>query len=211
MDREFIRRSGSREDRDERFVAVKVDRDELDIDSRYQVAVSAISGQGGWPLTASHADGNHFTEELFSPTKAMGGQVSSACLPRSQTLSQKNAEVIDQAEMVKSRFRGPVFRWKHRRVLSQSDRRDCGIGFEDVRFAERRFGSLPVSHSRGPRSLSTNTHAQGQEATRNLRPNLGKMARGGSTTVGGAFIATSVDEHWIVPHFEKMCTTFRAV
>src|ERR1700746_387618 len=37
----------------ERFVAVKVDRDERpDIDSRYQVAVQAISGQGGWPLTA---------------------------------------------------------------------------------------------------------------------------------------------------------------
>src|SRR5258705_9183460 len=35
------------------FIAVKVDRDERpDIDSRYQAAVSAISGQGGWPLTA---------------------------------------------------------------------------------------------------------------------------------------------------------------
>src|ERR1035441_2608441 len=37
----------------EHFVAVKVDRDERpDVDARYQVAVSAISGQGGWPLTA---------------------------------------------------------------------------------------------------------------------------------------------------------------
>src|SRR3984957_4456239 len=35
------------------FVAVKVDRDERpDVDARYQAAVSAISGQGGWPLTA---------------------------------------------------------------------------------------------------------------------------------------------------------------
>jgi len=34
------------------FVAVKVDRDERpDIDSRYQAAISAVSGQGGWPLT----------------------------------------------------------------------------------------------------------------------------------------------------------------
>ena len=33
------------------FVAVKVDRDERpDVDARYQAAVSAISGQGGWPL-----------------------------------------------------------------------------------------------------------------------------------------------------------------
>ena len=35
------------------FVAIKVDRDERpDVDARYQAAVSAISGQGGWPLTA---------------------------------------------------------------------------------------------------------------------------------------------------------------
>src|ERR1035438_506866 len=35
------------------FVPVKVDRDERpDVDARYQAAVSAISGQGGWPLTA---------------------------------------------------------------------------------------------------------------------------------------------------------------
>src|ERR1017187_4363274 len=35
------------------YIAVKVDRDERpDIDSRYQVAVSALTGQGGWPLTA---------------------------------------------------------------------------------------------------------------------------------------------------------------
>ncbi|HYE25979.1 MAG TPA: thioredoxin domain-containing protein, partial [Clostridia bacterium] len=35
------------------FIAVKVDRDERpDVDARYQTAVAAISGQGGWPLTA---------------------------------------------------------------------------------------------------------------------------------------------------------------
>src|ERR1700739_2676201 len=37
----------------ENFIAMKVDRDERpDVDARYQAAVSAISGQGGWPLTA---------------------------------------------------------------------------------------------------------------------------------------------------------------
>jgi uncharacterized protein YyaL (SSP411 family) len=36
----------------EHFVAIKVDRDERpDIDARYQQAVGAIAGQGGWPLT----------------------------------------------------------------------------------------------------------------------------------------------------------------
>src|SRR5450756_1094037 len=37
----------------EHYIAVKVDRDERpDIDSRYQVAVASLTGQGGWPLTA---------------------------------------------------------------------------------------------------------------------------------------------------------------
>ncbi len=54
MDRRIVRRSRRSPriiNRD--FIAVKVDRDERpDVDARYQAAVSAISGQGGWPLTA---------------------------------------------------------------------------------------------------------------------------------------------------------------
>src|SRR5438093_13400525 len=35
------------------FVCIKVDRDERpDVDARYQRAVQALTGQGGWPLTA---------------------------------------------------------------------------------------------------------------------------------------------------------------
>ena len=53
----------------EHFVAVKVDRDERpDIDSRYQVAVSAISGQGGWPLTGFLTpDGRPFFGGTYFP------------------------------------------------------------------------------------------------------------------------------------------------
>jgi len=53
----------------ERFIAVKVDRDERpDIDSRYQAAVSAISGQGGWPLTAFLTpDGKPFYGGTYFP------------------------------------------------------------------------------------------------------------------------------------------------
>src|SRR5262247_2558100 len=59
----------------ENFIAVKVDRDERpDIDSRYQAAVSAISGQGGWPLTAFLTpEGKPFYGgTYFPPQDAMG-------------------------------------------------------------------------------------------------------------------------------------------
>src|SRR3989449_6952972 len=62
----------------ERFVAVKVDRDERpDIDSRYQVAVSSISGQGGWPLTAFLTpDGKPFYGGTYFPPNDHYGRPS---------------------------------------------------------------------------------------------------------------------------------------
>jgi len=57
------------------YVPVKVDRDERpDVDSRYQSAISAISGQGGWPLTAFLTpDGKpFFGGTYFPPEDAMG-------------------------------------------------------------------------------------------------------------------------------------------
>ena len=59
----------------EHFIAVKVDRDERpDIDIRYQNAVSAISGQGGWPLTAALTPEGKvfFGGTYFPPENAMG-------------------------------------------------------------------------------------------------------------------------------------------
>src|SRR5579871_507496 len=53
MDRESYEDAETAKVINDHFVAVKVDRDERpDVDTRYQAAVSAISGQGGWPLTA---------------------------------------------------------------------------------------------------------------------------------------------------------------
>ncbi len=53
MDRESYEDPQTADLINELFVAVKVDRDERpDVDARYQAAVAAISGQGGWPLTA---------------------------------------------------------------------------------------------------------------------------------------------------------------
>src|SRR6202522_1973598 len=53
MDRESYESAETAKIINDHFIAVKVDRDERpDVDTRYQAAVSAISGQGGWPLTA---------------------------------------------------------------------------------------------------------------------------------------------------------------
>jgi len=60
----------------ELFVPVKVDRDERpDVDSRYQAAISAISGQGGWPLTGFlMPDGRPFYGGTYFPPEDQQGR-----------------------------------------------------------------------------------------------------------------------------------------
>ena len=75
MDRESYENEETAALINQHFIAIKVDRDERpDIDSRYQAAVAAISGQGGWPLTAllTPAGQPFFGGTYFPPTDQHG-------------------------------------------------------------------------------------------------------------------------------------------
>src|SRR5437868_8239047 len=73
----------------ENFVAVKVDRDERpDIDSRYQAAVSAISGQGGWPHPGPNAPVH---EALHDDLSCQGSRDGAALSRRQQSNGKKRA------------------------------------------------------------------------------------------------------------------------
>src|SRR5213083_3209536 len=88
----------------ERCVAITVDRDERpDIDSRYQVAVQAVSGQGGWPLTAFLTpDGKPFYGGTYFPPQDHYGRPSfrRVLLSISDAYRDKNADVVEQAGLV---------------------------------------------------------------------------------------------------------------
>jgi uncharacterized protein YyaL (SSP411 family) len=90
----------------ENFVAVKVDRDERpDIDSRYQAAVSAVSGQGGWPLTAFLTpDGKPFYGGTYFPPEDGYGRPSfkRVLLSIASAYKEKNGDVVEQAKMVEA-------------------------------------------------------------------------------------------------------------
>src|SRR5581483_8386020 len=90
----------------EQFVAVKVDRDERpDIDSRYQIAVSALTGQGGWPLTAFLTpDGKPFYGGTYFPPDDHYGRPSfrRVLLAISDAYSNKNSDVKEQAQLVEN-------------------------------------------------------------------------------------------------------------
>jgi uncharacterized protein YyaL (SSP411 family) len=195
------------------FVAVKVDRDERpDIDSRYQVAVSAISGQGGWPLTAFLTpDGKPFYGGTYFPPSESYGRPSFKRVLQSiaDAYHQKNTEVVDQAQMVETTmsraesFAGGSGEFSPKVVdaivdsaLKMCDPQNGG------------FGSAPKFPHPAVLDLLMDQYARsGDEKLREVFvPTLEKMARGGVyDQLAGGFHRYSVDEHWIVPHFEKMC------
>jgi hypothetical protein len=197
----------------ERFVAVKVDRDERpDIDSRYQVAVSAISGQGGWPLTAFLTpDGKPFYGGTYFPPDENYGRPSfkRVLLSIADAYHQKNGDVMEQAEMVEvalsraesfaassGEFSPKVIDAIVDAALKMFDPQNGG------------FGSAPKFPHPAVLDLLIDQYVRsGDEKPRNVFvPTLEKMARGGVyDQLAGGFHRYSVDEHWIVPHFEKMC------
>src|SRR5437588_1181586 len=88
----------------ENFIAVKVDRDEHpDIDSRYQAAVQAVSGQGGWPLTAFLTpDGKPFYGgTYFPPSDGMGRpSFRRVFMSIASAFREKHGDVSEQSKLV---------------------------------------------------------------------------------------------------------------
>jgi hypothetical protein len=197
----------------ERFIALKVDRDERpDIDSRYQAAVSAISGQGGWPLTAFLTpDGKPFYGGTYFPPHDLYGRPSfkRVLLSISNAYREKNGDVVEQAKMVEGAishaesFAGPSAEFSPsvidaivKSVLSIYDPKNGG------------FGNAPKFPHPAALDLLIDQYARsGNEELRNVfATTLEKMARGGVyDQLAGGFHRYSVDERWVVPHFEKMC------
>ena len=219
----------------EHFVAVKVDRDERpDIDSRYQAAVSAVSGQGGWPLTAFLTpDGKPFYGgTYFPPVDGYGRPGFKRVLTSiANAYKEKNGEVVEQAKMVESAIaQAESFAGKSGRVsagiidaieksaFGMFDAEHGGFG-QAPKFPhpsaldlliERYAGKIksPTSRAESAREMGHPRDFDGDdEQLRNLIvTTLQHMALGGVyDQLAGGFHRYSVDERWVVPHFEKMC------
>ncbi len=213
MDRESYDNPEIAEIVNQHFVAVKVDRDERpDIDSRYQVAVSSISGQGGWPLTAFLTpDGKPFYGGTYFPPDDHYGRPSfkRVLLSISNAYHEKNDDVIEQAKLVEgaishaesfagksANFSPTVIDAIVQSALKMYDPQNGG------------FGSAPKFPHPAALDLLIDQYVRsGDEKLRDVFvTSLEKMARGGVyDQLAGGFHRYSVDERWIVPHFEKMC------
>ena len=196
----------------EHFIAIKVDRDERpDVDTRYQAAVSAISQQGGWPLTGFLTpDGRPYFGGTYFPRDDRYGRpgFGRVLLTMAQVWRERRDEALESAASVMSAI-------EHNESFS-SRGGDLNLALVDkiaasaiAQFDPRNggFGSQPkfphpsildllleVALNRG--------NAQAQEA---FIVTLERMAQGGVyDQLAGGFHRYSVDERWVVPHFEKM-------
>ncbi|MBN9617912.1 MAG: thioredoxin domain-containing protein, partial [Acidobacteriales bacterium] len=104
MDRESYENEETAKVINEHFVPVKVDRDERpDVDSRYQAAVAAISGQGGWPLTAFLTpDGKPYFGGTYFPPQDQHGRpgFQRVLLTMAEVFEKQRGEVNDSAASV---------------------------------------------------------------------------------------------------------------
>ena len=218
----------------ENFIAVKVDRDERpDIDSRYQAAISAVSGQGGWPLTAFLTpDGKPFYGGTYFPPNDGYGRPSFKRVLTSiaSAYKEKHGDVVEQAKMVESaiaqaesfagrsgRVSGGIIAAIQKSAFSMFDPQHGGFG-QAPKFPHPSALDLLIErYARTAARASLPRKAEGggphidladeSESQRNLIvTTLEHMANGGVyDQLAGGFHRYSVDERWVVPHFEKMC------
>ena len=196
----------------ERFVAIKVDRDERpDIDSRYQAAVQAISGQGGWPLTAFlTSDGRPFYGgTYFPPDDQLGRPGFKRVLQAiADAFQQKSAEVNEQAGMVMNAIsQAETFAGRSGRVSPRIPESIVASAVHMFDATNGGFGTAPKFPHPAALDLAIDHAARtGDAQVRQLvELTLTKMAQGGVyDQLAGGFHRYSVDERWVVPHFEKM-------
>ncbi|HLI75986.1 MAG TPA: thioredoxin domain-containing protein [Acidobacteriaceae bacterium] len=214
MDRESYENANIAGLINEQFIAVKVDRDERpDVDTRYQAAVAAISGQGGWPLTAflTPEGKPYFGGTYFAPEERYGRpsfervlrSMAAAYRHQRDEVEESAASVMTAVEQNET-FSGPEGKLGPvlldkilESMVSQFDPRHGG------------FGSQPKFPHPGALDLlidaALRPGPQAQRCREIVSTTLTRMAAGGiHDQLAGGFHRYSVDERWVVPHFEKM-------
>ena len=196
----------------ERFVSIKVDREERpDLDEIYMSAVQLLSGHGGWPLSVwLTPDRRPFFGGTYFPPRNQGGRAGfRTVLERlAEIWRTRRGEVESSAERVTERVASFAEVPAGPGLLSASLL--SGAALTLVRSFDREhggFGAAPkFPHSMGVQLLlrhhrRTSDLAAIEAAT----VTLDRMAAGGICDhLGGGFHRYSVDTRWLVPHFEKM-------
>ena len=189
----------------ERFVCIKVDREERpDLDGIYMDAVAAMTGQGGWPLTVFLTPaGEPFLGGTYYPPEPRHGLPSfqQVLVAVSDLYRERREDVTRRTEVLVEALEQAASPAPSAEPLTES------LLFAAVRRLDELFdpewGGFGGAPKFPPASALELLLRRG--ATEPATKTLDAMAAGGMyDLVGGGFHRYSVDERWLVPHFEKM-------
>jgi len=205
MERESFEDTETAAYMNEHFVPIKVDREERpDLDSIYMEAVQGMTGHGGWPLTAFlDPEGVPFYGGTYFPPEARHG------MPSFRMVLEAVAESwATQRERIRSstaRIReqlGAIGRIEPSKEPLTPDLVDTAVSRLRM-MADLRHGGFGSAPKFPPVPALELLLARG--VTDVVEVTLDAMAQGGIyDQVGGGFARYSVDDVWLVPHFEKM-------
>ena len=196
----------------ERFVNVKVDREERpDLDSLYMDAVVAMTGHGGWPMTVFLLpSGEPFLGGTYFPPEPRHGMPAfrQLLVAVSDAYRERREDVGRQAGALVEALQKAAAATPSADPLTQS------LLGEATRTLKRQFdpewGGFGGAPKFPPASvleflLRRHVRAADEDALEMVTRTLDGMAAGGMYDVlGGGFHRYSVDQRWLVPHFEKM-------
>jgi uncharacterized protein len=211
MEHESFEDAETAELMNERFVNVKVDREERpDVDSLYMDAVVALTGQGGWPMTVFLTpEGEPFLGGTYYPPEPRHGLPSfqDVLVAVSDAYRQRRGDVATQAAALVDAVRRSSELPPSAEPLTESLLGEASRGLRTQFDREwGGWGRAPKFPQGSPLEFLLRAHLRGdEEALPMVRTTLDGMAAGGMyDLVGGGFHRYSVDEQWLVPHFEKM-------
>ena len=195
----------------EHFVCIKVDREERpDVDAIYMDAVQAMTGHGGWPLTAFLTpDGKPFYAGTYFPNEDRHGMpaFTRVLTAIAETWRTGRGETETQAQRVVDAIAGAGMMQASADPLSEEILIGAMASLRsafDTRWGG--FGGAPKFPQPMTLELLLRCHLRGMpDALDMLTLTLDRMASGGMhDQLGGGFHRYSTDERWLVPHFEKM-------
>jgi uncharacterized protein YyaL (SSP411 family) len=192
----------------ERFVSVKVDREERpDVDGLYMEAVVSMTGQGGWPMTVFLTpDGRPFYGGTYFPPEPRFNMPSfqQLLLAVSEAYTAQRDDLERQADALVGAIREANDRAPSSEPLT-SELITRAVSALQAQFDPQHggFGRAPKFPPASNLELLLRTGRE--DALELVVKTLDGMAAGGMyDVVGGGFHRYSVDDAWLVPHFEKM-------
>jgi uncharacterized protein len=189
----------------EHFVSIKVDREERpDLDSVYMDAVVALTGQGGWPMTVFLTPaGEPFFGGTYFPPEPRHGLPSfkQVLLSVAEAWREQRSEVERSGAQLAEHIRAGAFRGSSEEPLGEKLLLEAQTALRNG--FDPQWGGWGRAPKFPPAPVLEFLLRRGEEEM--TRRTLDSMALGGMwDVVGGGFHRYSVDERWLVPHFEKM-------